>query len=69
MDATTQFADIIGQIKAEANRLRELVESRKISVEEYKRQMWERLGISPHCIQEGVSFIIEPEAGKGKPCP
>lgn len=60
--AKNKFDEIIGMMKNEANRLTALVESRKISVPEYKRMMWEHLGISPHCIKEGVSFVIKPES-------
>lgn len=51
-NAKNQFAEIISDLKNEANRLTALVESRKISVPEYKRLMWEHLGISPHCLEE-----------------
>jgi hypothetical protein len=59
--AKKQFGELISGMTEEANRLRELVESRKISVPEYKRIMWERLGISPYCLVEGVSYILKPE--------
>lgn len=59
-EAKKQFGEIISGMKQEANRLRELVESRQISVPEYKRMMWEHLGVSPHCLEEGVSFVLKP---------
>jgi hypothetical protein len=59
--AEKQFSEIISGMRKEANRLRVLVESRRISVPEYKRMMWEHLGISPHCIAEGVTYVLNPE--------
>lgn len=56
-----QFAEIIRGVREEANRLTRLVEARTISVPEYKRLMWEHLGISPHCLVEGVSYVLKPE--------
>ena len=54
-----QFKAIVSRIREEANRLTELVEHRKISVPEYKRRMWEHLGISQHCLVEGVSYVLK----------
>ena len=60
-----RFRETMNRMKDEANRLTRLVESGKISVPVYKRLMWEHLGISPHCLKEGVSYFIKPEVGTG----
>jgi len=62
--AKKHFNETITTMQSSANRLTELVESRKITVPEYKRRMWEHLGISPHCIKEGVSYVIQPESNQ-----
>jgi ribosomal protein L19E len=49
--AKKQFGEIIAAIREEANRLKELKESGKISEEKYKRLMWEHLGVPSLCIQ------------------